>query len=467
MKQNRLLLLGTLLWVMAAQGVTAQEKTLWPMPVHPLGNRMNPAVGYDRSLIVLSPSVSASLANTSLTFHDAFNRGEGARDTVLFLDFDTIEKKLRENNPVSADASVSLLFAGLSLKNGKYATFSVSRRFNGSFSYPATLASLRYGNADLETNQPRTIDLDNYQFNGALYTEYSFGLSKRYSEKFSAGFHLKLLHGQTGGKTERFRAELSTEDDFSGSLLTSDILVKLSSPLVKKENANSDLSIDREVLKDQLNWFYFSPQNYGMATDLGFIYHFNPKVSLSGSVNDLGFIRWTRAPQQLVSKGEYHFEGFHFTGEDLTGNDLGDLFSEVTDTLRSVFYPELSSGSFTTRLVAASYVGVVYQHSPKLSFSTLVNTSFSPAGIIPGVTAALLYAPLKRVSLAGSWSWSNYSLYNIGMGIAYTGKRWQLYAATDNLNAFDILNSRAVNFSFGLNLLIWQDRTTEVEPGPE
>jgi hypothetical protein len=53
------------------------------------------------------------------------------------------------------------------------------------------------------------------------------------------------------------------------------------------------------------------------------------------------------------------------------------------------------------------------------------------------------------------------------MGVVYTGKRWQLYAATDNLNAFDILNSKAVNVAFGLNLLIWQDRSTEDQPEPE
>ena len=461
MKLFRLLFLCAIFLTITVSGLKAQEKTVWPMQLYSMGNRLNPAVAFDRSMVVVTPSATLSLSNHTLTFNDVFNRGLGVNDTLLFFDFERMEERLRDHNPVNADASMSLLFAGLSLKNGKYATFSVSRRLSGTFSFPGTFADLQYGNADLDTNRPRTINLDNYRFDGALYTEYAFGLSKLFGSKFTAGFHLKFLHGQMGVKTSRFTADITTRDDFSESYLHSGVEIYLSSPFVEKENVRNDLAIDEEVLKEQLRWFYFTPKNFGFAGDLGFVYDLHEKFTLSGAVNDLGFIHWNESPQMLVSRGEYRFEGLRFTAADFDNFDLEEKVKQVTDTLQSIFNPVKSSEAFDTRLTARAYLGLVYRLNPGVTFSTLFTSVFSGGEMTPGVTAALLYTPWKRFSVTGNWSWSGYSFNNIGLGMVYTGKRWQVYAASDNLNAIDLLNTRAVNVAFGLNIVLWRGRGRE------
>lgn len=72
--------------------VSAQDKTLYFMGIYPYNHQLNPAYSYNRSVVIISPSVGLSLSNSSLTFNTAFNRGEGARDTILYWDFETIEK---------------------------------------------------------------------------------------------------------------------------------------------------------------------------------------------------------------------------------------------------------------------------------------------------------------------------------------------------------------------------------------
>lgn len=85
MKLFRIFFLFALFPACTVSSLKAQEKTLWPMQLYSMGNRMNPAVAFDRSMVVVTPSATLSLSNHSLTFNDVFNRGTGVNDTLLFL----------------------------------------------------------------------------------------------------------------------------------------------------------------------------------------------------------------------------------------------------------------------------------------------------------------------------------------------------------------------------------------------
>ena len=434
--------------------VSAQDKTLYFMGIYPYNHQLNPAYSYNRSVVIISPTDGLSLSNSSLTFNTAFNRGEGARDTILYWDFETIEKKLKKSNTISADGSLNYFFAGKVLKGGNYASVSISRRVGACFSFPKSFVSLRYGNADIAGNKPRKIDLDNYNLDGVLYTEYMFGLSGKLSSRFSAGIHLKLLHGQMAVKTTQFLASVDTKDDFSQSTLKTDALIKLSAPVVKKEGDNNRIEVDKEELDKQLSWFFFSPANYGIGADIGFIADIGNRMTLSGSLNDVGVIHWGKSPQQLSSSGSYIFDGFYFSAGDFRDFDARDYLRQYTDTLQSLFLPEKSNEPFNTRLSAKSYLGWNYLHSVKLSFNALAKMVFSYDGVFWGITCGTVYTPVRRLSISGTWSYYNNSLYNIGLGAAYTWPRVQVFAATDNLNAINILDSKGANIAFGVSWLI-------------
>jgi hypothetical protein len=434
---------------------TAQDKTGYFLGLNPQQNALNPAYSYNRTLIILNPSVNFSLANSSLTFHAMFNKGKGDQDTLLFWDFDKIGKKLRRSNFVWSDASINLFFAGKPLSRNRYGTLQFSRKYNGYFSYPESFVNLRYGNADLTNNKPRTIDLNNYSINGSVYDEISLGLSKTYSEKFSAGVHVKLLQGKMGVKTTRFLASVVTSNDFSKSVLTTDALIKLSAPVLEK--GTNKLKVDMTELREQLSWYYYSLKNIGTAVDIGFISQINDQITVSGSLNDVGFILWGAKPQQLVSKGEYLFDGFYFSTQNLENFDAGNYFKAYTDTLQSVFSPRRSDKAFITWLNAHCYFGASYRYSPEFTFTGLLKSTIFPENLLIEATVGTVYRPKKRISLSGTWSYSNRSLYNIGIGAAYTGKRYQLYAVTDNLNAITILDCRGVNISFGISWILFQE----------
>jgi len=436
----------------------AQDKTGYFLGVHPQTNALNPAVSYNRTLIILNPSFSFSLANSSLTFHTLFNRGVGEQDTLLFWDFKKIEKKLRNSNSFYGDATLNLLFAGKLLQNGRYASFQVSRKYNACLTYPRSFVNLRYGNANLALNKPRTIDLDNYAVDGSIYDEYAFGLSKTYNQKLSAGVHLKLLQGKMAVKTTKFLASITTKEDFSQSVMKTDAEIKLSAPVMKEKSSGSRFEVDMTELREQTSFFYYSFRNFGAALDAGFTYQVDDRIDLSGSVNDLGFIRWGAKPQQLVSSGEYLFDGFYFSSQNIEDFDSKNYFKVYTDTIQSVFLPRESDESFGTWLNARTYLGISYRYNPKFTFTGLLKSTFYRDFLLVEATVGTVYHPRKRVAFSGSWSYSNFSLYNFGVGAVYTGPGYQVFAVTDNINAITLLDVKGMNIAFGVNWLIFQQR---------
>jgi hypothetical protein len=435
----------------------AQDKTGYFLGINPQNNALNPAYSYNRDIIIFNPSVSFSLANSSLTFHSMFNKGKGSQDTLLFWDFEKIEKKLRQSNSVYADGAISLLFAGKILRNKEYLSFQVSRKYNVSLSYPESFVNLRYGNADLVRNKPRTIDLNNYAINGSVYDEYSFGLSKTFNHRFAAGVHVKILQGKVAVKTSRFLASIVTSDDFSRSVLTTNAMIQFSAPIMKPKPGTKRLQVDMSELKEQTSWLYYTIKNFGTAIDIGVNWTISDKIKLSGSVNDIGFIHWGAKPQQLVSNGEYLFDGFYFSSQNFEKFDAANYFKTYTDTLQTVFFPKESNESFGTWLHARSYLGISYKYRYNLNFTGLLKSTLYKNYFLFETTIGAVYHPQKRVAVSGTWSFSNYSLYNFGLGAAYTAKRYQLFAVTDNINAITILDVKGLNILLGVSWILYQE----------
>jgi hypothetical protein len=435
----------------------AQDKTGYFLGINPQNNALNPAYSYNRDVFIFNPSVSFSLANSSLTFHSMFNKGKGSQDTLLFWDFKKIEKKLSSSNSVYGDAAISLFFVGKVLRNREYFSFQVARKYNAVFSYPESFVKLRYGNADLTLNKPRTIDLNNYAINGSVYDEFSFGLSKTYNRRFTAGAHFKILQGKVAVKTNRFLASVVTSDDFSKSVLKTNAMIQFSAPIMKPKPGTKKLQVDMTQLKEQTSWLYYTIKNLGIAIDLGAVWNVNDKVRISGSLNDVGFIHWGAKPQQLVSNGEYLFDGFYFSSQNFEKFDAGNYFKTYTDTLQTLFFPKESKESFGTWLNARSYLGISYQYRHNLRFTGLLKSTFYKNYYLFETTLGAVYQPQKRVSVSGTWSFSNYSLYNFGLGAVYTGKRYQLFAVTDNINAITILDVKGINLALGVSWVLWQE----------
>ncbi len=434
------------------------------MEIHPQNNYLNPAVQYNYSTLIFSPSGNAFFENSSLRLNDLVRTEKVNGVSEMYWDFETIDKKLRNSNFFNVGYSVNPVFLGIKLNRNWYGSFSVATRNNTFFQFPGTITDLRYGNADLENNRARKIDLNNYAYNQTTYAEFSFGISKKLNEKFTAGIHLKLITGLSAIRTNHFIAEIDTEDDFSSSLLKTDIHMDNSGELFTTNKLKGIFETDKNLLGFFLGAEPVSFRNSGFGADFGFIYQANNKLQFFGSFNDLGFIHWALNPQQLVSKGEYKFDGLYFSTQNLDEDfKIDDFLEQYIDTINSTFFPETESNVFNTTLNSKTYLGVKYMLNKEFTLNGLVKTTSFPNFFVVESTAGLTWSPRREFGFTGTWSYNNFSLYNLGFG-AFLNLKWiQLFFVTDNINIVDISHSKAINISLGSNFRIikYQKRETD------
>jgi len=443
--------------------VSAQNKTLYFMDLHPQSNLINPAWHADSSYFIFSPSVHSFVGNSSLTVNNLFTTKTIGSQSDLYWDFETIDKKLKDQNYLDAGVKMTPFYVGLKLKNNWYLNFSTSMNGISYFNYPGTISLIRFGNADIETNRPRVIDLNNYDYNELTYWENSFGVSKKVNAKLSLGAHVKTLIGLSAIKTNHFFASVETSDDFSQSLMATDISVNVSGEFFNADKVNNVFSTQKNFGKFLFGEKPFSFKNIGLAFDLGFSYQPNEKLELSGSILDIGLIDWGLEPQKLVSNDSYLFEGIYFSPYIVTEKDFSfnDYLEQYLDTITRTLIPEVENEKFTTWLYPKIYLGVGYQYSPKIKFNGLLNTVIYNDIFLINGTLGTNWLVNKKLALSGSISYSNYTLYNLGFGVSYKCDCMQVYFITDNINAIDLRNSKSINFAVGLNILIWKKKNLD------
>ncbi len=453
MRIKTIILLISFFVLLGTKRTLAQDKTMYLMGIQPQENILNPAFYENNSFLVLSLSGYAYYDNSSLTVNDMLTTRTENGTKNTYWDFETIDKKLRDENFINIGAGTTPLFIGYNLKESTFLNFSISINNSGYIKLPETISQLRFGNADLENNTPRTIDLNHYGINEISYVQYSFGISKKLSKNFNIGLHVKFLTGISAIRTNRFLASVETSDDFSESLLTTNIQMDVSGPLFESDKLTN-------VFRQQLGLGEFiagkgssSIKNFGTAFDFGFNWELNDRIKLHGAINDLGIIRWEKKPQMLISKGEFLYDGIQFTPYNLADEDFSfnDYLQQYADTVLATIIPTTVEESFSTQLYTKTYLGLTYKFSDKLHFDALINSTLNKDATLKRATLGATYAFNSSISLTSSLSYSNFWLYNIGMGILIKKERFQYYLVTDNINAVDLRNTRALNFAFGIN----------------
>ncbi|PID92406.1 MAG: hypothetical protein CSA96_03430 [Bacteroidetes bacterium] len=425
----------------------------------PQANRLNPALQEDYTQLILSASAFACFENSSLTINDLLSSRTENGHTTLYWDFEAIDARLREQNYLKFGAGSTPLYLGLRINNAWYLNFSASIVNSSLFLFPGSIAELRYGNADVETEEPRTIDLNHYDLNELSYASYSFGTVIKPNPDLRMGLRAKALMGLSAIVTNTFLATIETSDDFSSSLLKTDISMNVSGTLFETDRirkvfrpvtAFSDFFLGKDAV---------SNRNTGLALDFGFSWRPGRIWSLEGAINDLGYIHWRKDPQQLVSKGEYLYEGLQFSPYTLTDEEFkfDDYLQRYADTILTTIIPEAESKSFSTPLNTRVYLGSSCKLSRKLSIHALYHARHYAHATLRQGTFSASWTPLKAISLSGSFSYSNYWWNNLGLALILRSDWIEIYFASDNLNTFwNPRDSRGINISLGTNLILWK-----------
>ncbi len=407
--------------------------------MHYLGesNFLNPAVQSECKWFIGVPvlsSIHLNYANSGFSYKQAISN---TSDSTYTMNIDKVVGQLGFRTLIGSEFHTSLLALGYR-RGDYYFAFSIIEKNNLPFTLSKDLFSLIWeGNTQFEGEWASLKGTSAYAMH---YREYALGISKRNNRGNFLGIKGKLLFGKLNLAIPKSDGSLYTDENSFDLTFDGEMLANMSAPIII-EHSNGQLTdayYDESVSAMQL---IFNRKNWGLAFDVGFIHKLNEKITISGSILDLGFIRW-RSNLNNVSANEY------FTYHGILA-DSGNVLESIVDSVNFKF----SNDPYTTFLPGKMYFGAEYHVNEKLEARALVSAVAYKTKISPALTLTADYNPFGHFHLIGSYSVMYRSIANLGLGFSFGREPLQFYVISDNvLGLIWPLATRNINLRFGLNI---------------
>ena len=412
------------------------------IPMYKMGSaigqsvNLNPAFIPDHKLVIGLPVLSSSYISIN-TDGSAIDDLVKVSNGQIVFDTAKLAENLKNINRFEIDGDVSLFFFGMKAGRNFFGVTANSRA-SADFNFPGDLLRLIIlGNDDPRT-RGKSINLENTYLKAQSFHELGLVYSRQVNRKLSVGGIFKFLRGINSIEFQGPRSQITASED-SISIISEAFDINTSGIVTSRTGSN----------------YISGGNNYGYSLNLGVNYLINERMSVSGSVNDLGFIQWKEDTRTYrFDEVNYSFDGFDIF--DFVGTDLNDeILTDETDSLKELFTPEKIDGeSFRTILTARTYLGYNYQIHKKHSAGVIFYSDIVRGSIDPSI--GLNYQlHLSIFDLVANWSYRNERFDNLGLGLSLNLGPIQIYGFTENIaSAIRPAGSRRVDARLGLNISI-------------
>lgn len=418
-----------------------QNVTMYIIPDNPQVNTLNPAFQNECKLFIGLPVISSihfNYGNDAFTYKQLF-REEG--NGYVVSPSGISPGRVRS---ISSEVQIAIVNIGFWYKK-KYITFSIHEKADAATFFNKDLFAVATAG-----NTPFEGEIADFSRTGMYFDyrrEYALGVSQKINETTTLGIKGKLLFGKMNTLARFENSDLYTNPVTFDLLLNAHIIANASLPVTmsldqygKPSNFNSNGSTS-EIL--------FNRKNLGLAFDLGFIHQRSATETLSGSILDLGFIKYTTNPYQYTIDGNYQYTGS-------TGNTpiTGYFFERMVDSIFNNLNTALTARSYFSFLSPRVYISYAWQYSPKTTLNVVTTAKIYRYKVNPGISVSASHEIAKNVHVALSWSFLYRSFKNIGAGVVVGKSPVQFYLFSDNVwGMIDPLNTRNINLRFGINLI--------------
>lgn len=354
--------------------------------------------------------------------------------------------QMGERNITALDFSTDLFSLGIKYNN-IFFSLSASEKLSSSLVYKKDFFTLLFkGNG--EELLGRRANFDETAFHMNLYHEIALGASLPIGEKLRFGFRAKYLMGALNATTTRSRLGLTTAEDNFTLTLDGSLAMNTSGFNNLKENGD-DL--------DKYAWQILTRpgKNPGMAVDLGAEYYVSDRLSITASLLNIGYIRWT----DDVTNYENDSILYTFSGIDV--QDFGsvyfsDEFGKRLDTLEEKLKFTKSSNAYSSRMNSQLVLGGSLTINDNAAVGALWRSELIGKVLRPSLSFFYQFKISNWLGATVNYSYLNKSFVNLGAGFAIKLLPFQIYVASDNIMAPIALSTArggqiraGVNFAFG------------------
>ncbi len=440
------------LWLTGQMACAQTEGTLYFMNSLPQVVEANPSTIPRYKTAIGLPGISSV---GGVYGNSGFAAGQyiSTVDGVSTLNLTGLTESMAEKNYVNVSAFADVFRVGLRVSPKWYIMASSTVKGYSTAMIPKGLATLFVdGTAALVGSYSNTSP----QAEMIAYLSTNLGAAYQVNDKLTLGGRLKYINGLGNVTTEKSSLIVQVDNNYQMTI-TGDARIRTS--------GYNNTTGESYELGDNLG------NNTGWGVDLGATYKFMDKLTLSAAINDLGFVTWRSKTKEYVldpSQAQYSFSGFDVN--QLLNDNTGYL-QQQKDSLSNRFkMTEAPTGSYTTSLPSRYYIAGKYEIIPKLSVGTLFFGESFGDRFASGITASLSKDFGNWLSTTLTYTVSNRSYNNIGLGLSFNLSPVQLYVIGDNLLMAPatlvtggtlgdyVNNSQLLTVRAGLNLVFGWDQ---------
>ncbi|GAA4271329.1 DUF5723 family protein [Aquimarina gracilis] len=336
--------------------------------------------------------------------------------------------------------------------------------------FPKDFAVLAYqGNQDF-LNQPfRFSDVSG---SGELLMVYHFGYNKRVNKKLTFGARAKLYSSLLHIRSARNKGVFTTIETPQGSnfyqhvISNADVTIRTSGIQSLREIEGETTSEEVKEAVNKLIGRALLGGNLGVGLDIGFTHKIDDQLSVTGSVNDLGLIYYTKDVETYRAQGNYVFEGFE-TPIQFSGEEAQDFLDELEeaiplDTLSNSYIvarPLKINGSFKYSFNPDDGSCNCFLEGERLRYLDAVGiqlfSQFRPKR--PQYAASLFYHKkwLSFLRTKFTYTIDDYSFYNFGFLLSTHIDKINFYISANNLLEYtNLAKARGASLQFGFNVIM-------------
>jgi len=430
--------------------VKSQDNLLYFMGNVPQSNYLNPARLTDKSKVIINlPLLSGtniSLSN-SFAFHDL---GE-IKDTSLSIDLGKFYSKIPFKNYFSETFSLPL-FGFQYRSKDKLFSFHISENQSLRFCFDSDLIKLIDKGNYAFIESPFSTNLD---FNFLHFREYALGYSQNITDKLTVGLNIKLLTGFSAFDVKRLNIGIETGSNLEYVKLSANGNYNVSFPVTLNSESNSNTNFN------PLSYLTNS-SNLGFAVDIGARYQILPKLEISASLVDLGYIHWKTNIQNITQSGSFNWKGYDLSNlinePTINENSYTAPFDALLDSVSEMIKFKFDSTPFKTAIPTKLYMAANYKVSPIFWAGVVDRILFYDKQVSNSLTLSGNLQLGRIFSLSAGYSIIDKSYNNLALGTALKLGPVEFYCLTGNILALNLLNAQNLSLQFGMNFMFGKNK---------
>lgn len=420
--------------------------------------QLNPALAPGRGYLNLPVigTFNASVNSSTLGYQDVMDIIDNSEGGDFFKS-DAFINKLDNLNNLNVNLSTDILSAGW-YKGKNFWSFNIGLRNDIGASIPKDMFEFMrkmdglsaYDNLERLSNIDQKVGHQSLEINS--YAEVGVGLARNITERLTVGARVKALLGVGNLKLDINNIAVNSNlsgyntgdlNDLNGRAeIRVDATLENSSKLI-------ELSEDDGVI-DEIEFGTFGLAGYGLGIDLGASYKLMDKLTLSASLLDLGFMKWSKnntSVAKATANQSYDLtnssDRYEFVDKVASGEVLN--FDMLNMTLDKSAQKDRSTSLTSTLVLGAEYELL----GDLLAVGALYTGRFAKPETLNELTLSANIRPKNNLNLALSYSLWQGSGKTFGvaakLGPIFVGTDYMFFGKdTKNLNAY-------IGFSLPLN----------------